>query len=40
MIEVLASSYQAFSGDFLVFGFIGGIAAAIAKSKDREFYDS
>ena len=40
MIEVLASSYELFSGDFLFFGILGGLAAIIAKNKDREFYNS
>jgi hypothetical protein len=37
MIEVLASSYELFCGDFLFFGLVGGIAAVIAKSKENEF---
>jgi len=40
MIEILASSYELFSGDFLLFGLLGGIAAFIRKKEDTSFYDS
>jgi len=40
MIEVLASSYELSSGDFLLFGIIGGIVAIRSKKKEREFYNS
>lgn len=40
MIEILASSYELFSGDFLFFGLFGGLLALIRKREDTSFYDS
>jgi len=38
MIEVLASSYELFLGDFLFFGVLGALAWARKKKEEEDFY--
>lgn len=41
MTHLLATSYfEFFTGDFLVFGIIGGIIWIFNKKKEDDFYDS